>query len=426
MNEWMTKALFAFALMTAANEAAIAKDPIIAAYYQNDTLSRPATGGRPPFTLANIPEDLISDLYYAFAVFGYIAPSLDKNKAGLAGDFAVRPTLIQDEANFRLIKALKAKGIKVLISIGGWSFNDLKDPQGMGQKTAGLFSRMIATKATRDEFIQSAKTFAKRYGFDGIDIDWEYPGDLSRGGRAEDFDLFPLFLQECRAAFKEENPPLILSYAAPAAVPAGVPNEYRQDKKRYYRWQASLSSHVDRITIMAYDYHGPFNEPPLTGVNAPLDSDGESSLSISDTLKSYLDSGVPKEKILLGLPAYGHSFSGVVGLSKENHGPNKPFKGAGAAGPATRAPGLLSYYEIADLIAKKQLTFSAEPKTKTAMAYDAETLRWVSFDTPETIALKAQKAKELGLMGVIFWSIDMDEYFWPPRFPLIRDLSFRR
>jgi chitinase len=173
---------------------------------------------------------------------------------------------------------------------------------------------------------------------------------------------------------------------------------------------------------MAYDYHGPFDNPKLTGVNAPLsaDTDPSSINFIKATLENYINSGIPASKIVLGLAGYGHSYSGVQNLSATNNGPGHVFSGAGNAGPSTNSPGLLAYYEIADLIANKQMTFATDSITQTAYAYNTSTQQWVSFDTPETLALKAQYAKSLGLKGVMFWAIDDDEYAWGNKFPNLR------
>lgn len=61
--------------------------------------------------------------------------------------------------------AYKKKGLKVLVSVGGWT-NSAKDH----------WSRMMSTKSSRKVFIDSVVAFIKKYGFDGLDVDYEYPG----------------------------------------------------------------------------------------------------------------------------------------------------------------------------------------------------------------------------------------------------------
>ena len=173
---------------------------------------------------------------------------------------------------------------------------------------------------------------------------------------------------------------------------------------------------------MAYDYHDPFSIPKITGANAPLhrDTDPNSPYYIERTLKNYLASGISPKKILLGIPTFGHSYSGVTNLSADSHRPGKIFTLPGLAGPSTQMKGFLAYYEIADMMAQKKLTFDTDPITNTAYGYHLPSQTWVSFDTPETVQLKVELAVKNGLGGVIFWSIDMDEYYWPPRFPNVK------
>ena len=59
---------------------------------------------------------------------------------------------------------MKKKGIKTLVALGGW--NDSK-----GSK----YSKMVSTKESRRKFILSALVFIEKYGFQGLDLDWEYP-----------------------------------------------------------------------------------------------------------------------------------------------------------------------------------------------------------------------------------------------------------
>ena len=173
---------------------------------------------------------------------------------------------------------------------------------------------------------------------------------------------------------------------------------------------------------MAYDYHGSFDEPKITGVNAPLnrDTNPNSSFYIAKALQNYLKNGVPPNKMVLGLPTFGHSYAKVSNLSDLSHGPGKPFEAAGAPGPATRHAGFLAYFEIDDLRLQDQLIFGFDRVTDTENGYHLPTQTWVSFDTPDTIKLKAQKALENNLRGVMFWAIDMDEYQKEPKYPNIR------
>lgn len=399
--------------------------PIVAAYYQNHSQYRPDFGNRSKFTPTLIDPNILTDIYFSYACFGYITPSVNSDNPHLTGDFTIQPVDGNDQTVlYPQIMALKQKNskLKIFLSIGGWNFNNPNDPLGVGQHTYRLFSKMVSNVDNRKQFISSTIKYAQRFGFDGIDIDWEYPGDLSRGGSVEDFENFIQFLKECSTAFLEAKPSLLLSFAAAPFVPAGLPKNYQDNPDSYFKWIAKCSTYLNRINIMAYDYHGPFDIPKITGVNAPLnhDTNPKSTYFIAKTLQYYLTNGVPSNKIILGIPTFGHSYDGVQGLNIENNGPGKPFESAGTPGPATRTPGLLAYFEMADMITQKQFQFGADPLTNTAYGYNLYFQKWVSFDNPDTVQLKAKIALDNSLSGVIFWAVDMDEYQWEPKFPNIR------
>jgi chitinase len=75
---------------------------------------------------------------------------------------------------------------------------------------------MASTSTNRAKFIRSAINFAHAHGFDGIDIDWEYPGWQEQGGKPEDTPNFTLLLKELREAINADKSGLLLTIAAPA------------------------------------------------------------------------------------------------------------------------------------------------------------------------------------------------------------------
>lgn len=398
----------------------------IAAYYQNWSQYYHQAENRSLFTLEQVDPSLIDDLYYAFAIFGYLTKEIAPTRNGITGDYFVQPLYGNDQTQqYEQLKQLKTRSngrIKTILGVGGWNFNNPQDPTGIGQSTHLLFSKMVSKEQNRKQFIDSAIAYAHRWGFNGIEIDWEYPGDPTRGGVKEDFANCIVFLKECRTAFQEANPPLFLSMAFPATIPDGTKRAYSDVDTWYGEWTRSCAAHLDRITFMAYDFHTSNSQEKITGVNAPLarDTNPSSPLSVVQSLNTFLSYDIPPEKILLGLPLYGWSYGGVSELTLTDQSPGKPFKEVGIAGDSIRIPGMLAYFEIADKIAKKKLSLGIDTITATAYGYNIEDMQWVSFDTPETIAQKVAVARQKKLGGVIYWSIDLDESQWDPKFPNIR------
>lgn len=105
-------------------------------------------------------------------------------------------------------------------------------------------------------------------------------------------------------------------------------------------------SYLDIINLMAYDFHGKWERE--TGHNAPLfapssDSEWRKQLSVSHAANMWVSMGAPKEKIVIGMPTYGRSFTLADPL---NNRVNAPASGGGKAGDFTKEGGFLAYYEV--------------------------------------------------------------------------------
>ena len=85
-------------------------------------------------------------------------------------------------------------GLQTWISVGGWSFTD-------PGPTRQAFSDMVSTTGNRQKFIKGLTNFMDTYSFDGVDLDWEYPGADDRGGKSPDSANYVLLAQELKAAF---------------------------------------------------------------------------------------------------------------------------------------------------------------------------------------------------------------------------------
>lgn len=276
------------------------------------------------------------------------------------------------------------------------------------------YSKMASEPESRARFVQSVLDFLKKYNFDGLDLDWEYPG--ARGGYSYDKQNFVKLLRELKQAFEPYN------YLLTAAVSAG-------------KWFidpaydiGQVSKYLDLINLMAYDYHGGWETK--TGMNAPLfhspkhDVKDETMLNVNWSVNYWLQQGAPPEKIMLGVGSYGRSFtldkSGVNGI-------NAPASQKGRAGPYTREPGSLGYNEICEAFMRQPQawTIVRDPDYMAPYAYNNER-QWVGYDDMDSLALKTQYAKSMGLGGMMMWSIETDDFLGKchqEKYPLLNTIK---
>ncbi len=382
----------------------------IVGYFENWA---PYRQGRAKFVPAYVDASLLTHLNYAFGFFG-----VRRVERGWkpTGDFSLQPSEPIDETElFPAVRKLKAAnaGLKTLLSLGGWSFNS-PDKDTVGEVAYTLFSRMVNSPGGRKEFIASAIDYARRHGFDGIDLDWEYPGDVERGGSPGDFAGFESLLREFRATI--DGQPALSGFLLTAATPADVPEGVKKNPsapRDYFQWLAACSRHLHWLNVMAYDYNGEWS--PRTAANAPLPD-------VESTVEDYLRAGIDKKKIVLGMPTYGRNFALKPPLPQRNPGPGQPHKGAGPAGWATGQKGYLAYYEVLGADPPYQMATDAASATphgyRTVRVEGEEVGDWVSFEDPTSIRRKARVVAEKGLGGAMFWSLPEDDF--ANHFPLVR------
>ena len=395
----------------------------VVGYFENWAQYRQA-GGK--FFPAQINPGFFTHINFAFGLIGFVTWSVDPSPTRTGsqrytGDYTVQPVEWNDQTVlYPAIQALKQqnKSLKTLLSIGGWSMNSCDDmpnsgnPHPYGPFTCQLFSKMAADSQGRSQFINSAIAYARKYGFDGIDIDWEYPGYIGRGGGPNDLANFLALAQEFRAA---AGSGFLLTMAAPAIVPTGLPQNYHDNPASYFQWLQQCSQSFDWLNVMSYDYHGAFDDPIKigTGVNSPLlqDSTPSGPFSIKNTVDTYLAAGISADKMVLGMPTYGRGYtvSNPGGLAS-NTSYGQPFSSPSPAGPATQVPGVLAYYEVAQQIASGSLTQKWDAATLTPYAYNSTSGEWVSYDNPDSVAYKTAYVNAMKLGGAMIWSIDDDDF----------------
>jgi chitinase len=295
--------------------------------------------------------------------------------------------------NLNQLRKLKAKhpGLKTLISLGGWT----------GSK---YFSDAVLTPASRAELARSCVDLWLRGNlpglapgagagvFDGIDLDWEWPGSAGADGniiRPEDKRNFTLFVEELRAQLKAFSSRAELTAFLPAAA-AKIDSGF--EVRRVFQ-------QLDFATIQGYDLRGSWET--RTGHNGNLLTDrrdpNEVRYSVDQTVRDYRERGAPARKLVIGVPAYGQGWTGVTG------GGNGLYKPATGPAPGKWAAGTEDYKDLVTKPGKRH----RDLRTGTLWLYDGNEF-W-SYDDPAVLVQKAAYIRLKGLGGAMMWSIDQDD-----------------
>ncbi|QZE15650.1 glycoside hydrolase family 18 protein [Halosquirtibacter laminarini] len=285
------------------------------------------------------------------------------------------PRLIQELV---LKRDAESPNTKLLFSIGGWVWSN-------------HFSDIALTKASRLKFAKGAVALMKKYRFDGIDLDWEYPGQLGEDNkfRSEDGDNFNLLLETIRKELDKDKKHYLLTIAT------GADKAYTDNTTL-----GIAQKYLDFINIMTYDMYGGFDH--TTGHHANLfDAEvrnGAKEISGVGAIQRHLDEGVPAEKLVLGIPFYGRRWTKVskeqkdgLWASAEEVGYIYPYKKI--VTECTKANGYKKYWD---------------KKAKCPYLYNAEKNIFISYETPKSMKIKMRYVRKNNLGGVMFWEYSDD------------------
>lgn len=288
--------------------------------------------------------------------------------------------------------------LKTLLAVGGWNHGSTG------------FVEMASSQANIDQFVVNAMNYVNDIGYDGLDLDWEYPAKTTVDtSPPEDYENFQSVCDALRTRVDSVQPGFFLS----AAVGIGEDKIYEIDNAPPSYNIANLMKNMDLVNLMTYDLHGHWEEQ--TGHHALAHVKQEDDrLGYTDSIEWVLDNwillGADPKKLTLGLAGYGRSFK-LADSSNNGYmaqcelGWNGLY--SGAAGPYTREGGYLAYYEVCEkLNAGWTSVWDDEGKVPYAHG-DGD---WVGYDNPDSIQYKVEMAKDYGLGGIMWWATDIDDF----------------
>nr|XP_025873819.1 chitinase-3-like protein 1 isoform X1 [Vulpes vulpes] len=288
-----------------------------------------------------------------------------------------------DVTLYDTLNTLKSRNpnLKTLLSVGGWTFGSQR------------FSKIASKTQSRRSFIKSVPPFLRTHGFDGLDLAWLHP-------ERRDKHHFTTLVKEMKAEFAREAQAgagqLLLLSAAVSAGKVTIDSGYDM---------AQISRHLDFISLMSYDFHGAWRQ--TTGHHSPLfrgQMDASSDrFNNADYAVSYmLRLGVPANKLLMGIPTFGRSFT----LASSETGVGAPISGPGLSGQFTKEEGILAYYEICDFLRGA----SVHRLTSQQVPYATKGNQWVGYDDQESVKNKVQYLRNRQLAGAMVWALDLDDF----------------
>lgn len=344
------------------------------------------------YQVSSIRGDLLTHINYAFAnidsngncVLGDSYADTEKSFPGDTWDEPLR-------GNFKQLKLLKQKypHLKTIISVGGWTWST-------------QFSGIALSAAKRTQFVNSCVNFMTQYGFDGIDIDWEYPvvgGDTGVPHHPTDAANYVLLLAEFRAKLNAVGPGKLLTIAAPA----GFTNYIALDIP-------GIAASVDWINLMAYDFHGSWES--VTGHNAPMDKSTQDpttdmvsleKLNIKSAVQGYLNTGLSKNQLVLGVPVYGRGWGGVAATN------NGLFQSSSSIPRGTWENGVFDYSDLkANYLGQNGYVRYWDEQSQAAYLYSPTTRVFISYDDEQSMNVKTNYINSIDLGGAMVWDLSSD------------------
>ncbi|CAL4170495.1 unnamed protein product, partial [Meganyctiphanes norvegica] len=192
--------------------------------------------GKGKFTIEDIDATLCTNLIYCF--IGIDEETSKAKSLDTWNDI--------DQKGFERAVGLKKQNpdLQVTVGIGGYA----EGPQ--------KFSTMAAKPALRKTFIDSMVIFIKEHKFDGLDLDWQFPAEVYRGGAPEDKENFVILVKELRQEFDKHDWLLTTSVTSKESISNDAYNV------------KELANYLEYIHVLAYDFHGKWDG--RTGHNAQL------------------------------------------------------------------------------------------------------------------------------------------------------------
>ncbi|KRX85176.1 UDP-N-acetylglucosamine--dolichyl-phosphate N-acetylglucosaminephosphotransferase [Trichinella sp. T6] len=300
---------------------------------------------------------LCTHIFFAFAKFtdNFIVATTEHNdiQSDNSGLYQRVNKLKQQDPN-----------LKTLLSVGGYGFGIQK------------FQQLARNQYARSKFVNSLKEFLRRFNFDGVDLDWEYP-------TSADYSHFIILVKDIADAFHYES----VTTGKPKLLLTAAVTGNEQTAADGYNVQA-MARYFDFVNVMTYDFHGGWEMQ--TGINSPLYRysaavEWAKQWNVADAAEAWFKMGMPREKIVIGFATYGRGWNLPIGNT--DHGIRV---GTRAVGPATattlvQQTGVAAFYELCEMLENGARRFWDDESKTPYLVHDG---KWYSYDDPDSYSEK--------------------------------------
>ncbi|KAK2711817.1 hypothetical protein QYM36_012821 [Artemia franciscana] len=313
-----------------------------------------------------------------------VDPYLDMNDCEGGG-----PTSRDSFRRFTRLREVNPEA-KFLLAVGGWNVGSVQ------------FSNLSLTNEGRQHFIVSVIDYVIRFDFDGIDVDWEYPGHRE-GSRPEDRDNYVLLIKELKEALSSVvRAPGRSELLVTAAIPAAeMLLDIGYDLPE-------LVNYIDYFNVMTYDYHtiadGMYTYHHSALNPMPSDTGDDAKKNWAYTFQYLSSKNLPLSKFTLGISTYGHTYTLADPL---NYGLKAEITKLYPPGPYTQSAGFMSYPEICRKISEgAEVIFDWDAMAPYAHLNDF----WGCYDDADSATEKAYFAGMNQLGGIMIWAMEADDF----------------
>jgi len=349
--------------------------------------------------------------------------------------FKIAPLISNEELDqtkgmYKQITSLKSKypNIKVLLSVGG-------DADGNHEK----YFSLLESNTGKIAFTNSVNVVLKTYGFDGLDLAFQFPKVKPKKVRSSVGSVWYSFKTTIGVAGKPVDENSEIHKTQFSSLVIELKNSFRLDgyqlsvtvlpnvNATLYLDVPSIKNFVDFVNIAAFDVYTPTRNPKEADYPAPTlsVSDRNTEENIDAWASFLIAGGLPANKVVVGVPTFGRTWK-IDSEATMTGAPPVKANGEAPEGVRTRSPGLLSYSEICTMILNehnKDLKGEHGPLRKIAdptKRYGTFAFRladdngnhgiWIGFDDPDSAGHKASFVRGKGLGGIAVFDLSLEDF----------------